>query len=163
MASPALLNSLIALTFIAAALLAIVPVPEWALYYRPEWVALVLVFWVINHPERVGIGVAWLMGILLDALTGSLFGLHALGLALVAYLTLRLRLRLRLYAVFQQASVLLVIIGLQLLLLQWLQILFDLPRGASMIFLAPALSSALLWPFAWMLLGGLVRSLDINR
>ena len=163
MASPALLNSLIALTFIAATLLAIVPVPEWALYFRPEWVAMVLVFWVINQPERVGIGIAWLVGIMLDAMTGSLFGLHALGLALVAYLTLRIRLRLRLYAIFQQASSLLVIIGLQLLLLQWLQILFDMPRGASLIFLAPALTSALFWPLVWTLLGGLVRSLDLNR
>ena len=163
MASPALLNSLIALTFIAAALLAIAPVPEWALYYRPEWVALVLVYWVINQPGRVGVGVAWLVGVMVDALTGSLFGLHALGLALVAYLTLRLRLRLRLYAVFQQASMLLIIIGLQLLLLQWLQILFDLPRGTSLIYLAPAVSSALLWPLARMLLGGLVRSVDLNR
>ena len=163
MASPALLNSLIALTFIAAGLLAIVPVPQWALYYRPEWVALVLVFWVINHPERVGIGVAWLTGIMLDALTGSLFGLHALSLSLVAYLTLRLRLRLRLYSVYQQSSALLVIIGLQLLLLQWLQILFDLPRGASLIYLVPALTSALVWPLAWSLLGGLGRSLDMNR
>lgn len=162
MAGSVLFNSLIFLSFIVAGLLAIVPVPEWAIYYRPEWVALVVVYWVVNNPERVGIGVAWLVGIMVDALTGSLFGLHALGLALVAWLALRLRLRLRLFTVFQQASVVLVIIGLQLLLGQWLQFLFDLPRGTNMMFLTPAVTSALFWPLAWILLGGIVRSLDLN-
>lgn len=162
MAGSALFNSLIVLSFLVAGLLAIVPMPEWAIYYRPEWVSLVLVFWVINSPERVGIGVAWVVGIVVDALTGSLFGLHALGLALVAYLVLRLRLRLRLFSVSQQASVVLVVLGLQLLVSQWLQFLFDLPRGTNMMFLAPAVTSALLWPLAWILLGGAVRSLDLN-
>ena len=162
MAGSLLLNSVIALSFIVAGLLAIVPMPEWAMYYRPEWVALVLVFWVINNPDRVGIGVAWLVGIVVDALTGSLFGLHALGLALVAYLALRLRLRLRLFSVSRQASMVLVIIGLQLLLSQWLQFLFELPRGASMMFLVPAVSSALFWPLAWFLMAGILRSLDLN-
>ena len=155
-------NSLIVSSFIVTGLLAIVPMPQWAMYYRPEWVALVVIYWVINNPERVGIGVAWVVGIIVDALTGSLFGLHALGLALVAYLALRLRLRLRLFSVSRQASVVLVILGLQLLLIQWLQFLFDLPRGTSMMFLAPAITSALLWPLAWVLLGGIVRSLDLN-
>ncbi len=162
MAGSVLFNSLIVLSFIVASLMAIVPLPEWAIYYRPEWVALMVVYWVVNNPERVGIGVAWMVGIMVDALTGSLFGLHALGLALVAWLALRLRLRLRLFGVFQQASVILVIIGLQLLLSQWLQFLFDLPRGTNMMFLAPAVTSALFWPLAWILLGGLVRSLDLN-
>lgn len=162
MAGSALFNSLIVLSFLVAGLLANVPMPEWAMYYRPEWVSLVLVYWVIHSPERVGIGVAWVVGIVVDALTGSLFGLHALGFALVAYLVLRLRLRLRLFSVSQQASVVLVVLGLQLLVSQWLQFLFDLPRGTNMMFLAPAVTSALLWPLAWILLGGAVRTLDIN-
>ena len=162
MAGSVLFNSLIFISFIVAGLLAIVPMPEWAIYFRPEWVALVVVYWVINNPERVGIGVAWMVGIMVDALTGSLFGLHALGLAVVAWLALRLRLRLRLFSVTQQASVVLVIVGLQLLLSQWLQFLFDLPRGPNMMFLAPAVTSALFWPLVWLLVGGTVRSLDLN-
>ena len=160
MAGAVLFNGLIVVSFVVAGVLAIAPLPEWAVQFRPEWVALVVVYWVVNNPERVGIGVAWMAGIMVDALTGSLFGLHALGLALVAWLALRLRLRLRLFTVFQQASVVLVVIGLQLLLSQWLQFLFDLPRGTDMTFLAPAVTSAFFWPLAWMLLGGLVRSLD---
>ncbi len=155
-------NSLIVLSFVVAGLMAIMPLPEWAIYYRPEWVALVVVYWVVNNPERVGIGVAWMVGIMVDALTGSLFGLHALGLALVAWLALRLRLRLRLFTVYQQASLVFVIIGLQLLASQWLQILFDLPHGTSMVFLAPAVTSALFWPLAWILLRGAARSLKLK-
>ena len=157
-----MLNSLIVSSFIVAALLAIIPLPEWAIYYRPEWVALVLVFWIINQPERVGIGVAWVMGVMVDVLTGTLFGLHALGLALVAFLSLRLRLRLRVFSLSRQASVLLVIIGLQLLLGQWLRVLFDLPRGGDLMFLAPAVTSALFWPLVWRVVEGLRRSWELN-
>ncbi len=162
MAGSILFNSLIVLSFIVAGLLAILPLPDWAVWGRPEWVALVLLYWVIHNPERVGIGVAWLIGLFVDALTGSLFGPHALGFALIAYLALRLRLRLRLFSVLQQASVVLIIIGLQLLLNHWLRFLFDLPRATSMMFLVPALSSALLWPLAWVLLGGIIRMLDLE-
>ena len=162
MAGSVLFNSLIVMSFIVAGLLAIVPMPEWAIHYRPEWVALVVVYWAINNPERVGIGIAWMAGIMVDALTGSLYGLHALALALVAWLALRLRLRLRLFSVSRQASVVLVIVGLQLLLSQWLRFLFDLPRGTDMTFLAPAVTSALFWPLVWLVVGGIVRSLDSN-
>ncbi len=162
MAGAVLFNTLILLSFVVATLLAVVPLPEAALYYRPEWLALVLAYWTINHPERVGIGIAWIAGIMVDALTGSLFGLHALGLALVAYLVLRMRLRLRLFTIFQQTAVLLMIIGLMLLLGQCLRLLFDLPREANLMFLLPAATSALFWPATRVLLGGVVRSLDLR-
>ena len=162
MAGSVLFNSVIVVSFIVAGLLAIVPLPEWAVHYRPEWAAIVVFYWVVNNPARVGIGVAWMVGVMVDTLTGSLFGLHALGLALIAYLALRLRLRLRLFGVFQQAGVVLVLVGLQLLLGQWLQFLFDLPRAANMMLLAPAVTSALFWPPARILLGGAVRSLELK-
>ncbi len=155
-------NSLIALSFFVAALFVVAPLPGWAMHFRPDWVALALIFWAIQHPGRVGIGFAWLLGIMVDALTGSLFGLHALGLTVVAYLALRLRLRLRLFGIWQQASVVLVIVGLQLLLEQWLRMLFGLSRQDDMLFLLPAVTSAIFWPLASLTLAKALRVLDLD-
>ena len=75
----------IVLSFFLAYLLAIVPFPEWAMNYRPEWVPMVLIYWVMALPYRVGIGSAWCAGLILDILKGSVLGLNAIGLVIVAY------------------------------------------------------------------------------
>ena len=53
----------IVLSFFLAYLLAIVPFPEWAMNYRPEWVPMVLIYWVMALPYRIGIGSAWCAGL----------------------------------------------------------------------------------------------------
>ena len=85
----------IVLSFFLAYLLAIVPFPEWAMNYRPEWVPMVLIYWVMALPYRVGIGSAWCAGLILDILKGSVLGLNAIGLVIVAYVTSSIHLRFR--------------------------------------------------------------------
>ena len=68
----------IAISVMIALVLTIIPLPEWGEALRPAWVALVVFYWVLALPERFNIGWAWLTGLLLDALTGSLLGAHAL-------------------------------------------------------------------------------------
>ena len=73
-----------------AYLLALVPFPEWAMNYRPEWVPMVLIYWVMALPYRIGIGSAWIVGLVLDILEGSILGLNAMALVIIAYVTLSL-------------------------------------------------------------------------
>ena len=75
--SPSNGHWVIALTLLMALWLAIVPLPVWAQWGRPELVAMVLVYWVIALPERVGIGIAWVVGLLQDIMQGSPLGQHA--------------------------------------------------------------------------------------
>lgn len=93
----------IAATILAALVLTIVPLPQWAEPLRPLWVALAVFYWVIALPERFGVGLAWLVGLLLDALTGTLLGAHALALTLVAFIAMRMHLKLRMFPVWQQS------------------------------------------------------------
>ena len=99
----------ITLSFFLAYLLAIVPFPEWAMDYRPEWVSMVLVYWVMALPYRVGIGSAWFIGLILDILKGSVLGINAMALVIVAYVTLSLHLRFRMFSSLQQAGLVLVL------------------------------------------------------
>ena len=101
----------IVLSFFLAYLLAIVPFPEWAMNYRPEWVPMVLIYWVMALPYRIGIGSAWCAGLILDILKGSVLGLNAIGLVIVAYVTSSIHLRFRMFSSIQQSGLVLVLIG----------------------------------------------------
>jgi rod shape-determining protein MreD len=50
---------IIALSLVIALMLTALPLPEWAVNWRPAWVAMVLIYWCMALPERVGIGVRW--------------------------------------------------------------------------------------------------------
>lgn len=135
----------IAATFALSILFGIVPLPLWAQWGRPVIVAMVLIYWVIALPERIGLGVAWMVGIVQDVVQGTPLGQNAFALAVLAYLSLILYQRMRMYTPVQQAGVIFVLIGLYQLLCHWVQTLSG-TVSPNMWFLMPALVSALLWP-----------------
>jgi rod shape-determining protein MreD len=146
----------ILLTFVAAFVLTVVPLPMWLQWGRPEWVALTLIYWCIALPERVGVGTALIAGIVLDVLEGAALGQHAFALVVVALLSLILYQRLRVYSLWQQATVVFILVGINQLICQWVQNI----EGVSVLprlFLLPAFTSALLWPVALHFLRGLRR------
>ena len=152
---------LIALTVITAVLLSVVPLPVWAQWGRPEWLALVLLYWVIALPHRVGLATAFGCGLLLDLVEGTPLGQNALALVLVAFVGQILYRRLRMFAAWQQAGTVFVLIGLHQLISHWVQA--ALGRGApDLLFLVPALTSALIWPGVLVLLRGLRRRYGVT-
>ncbi len=153
---------LIFLSFFIAYLLAIVPFPDWAMNYRPEWVPMVLIYWVMALPYRVGIGSAWVTGITLDVLEGSVLGLNALGLVIIAYVTLSLHQRMRMFSSLQQAGLLLALLGINLVLSHWLQIVTGQTVASGLMFLMAALTSAIIWPSLFQLMRHIRRSFDVH-
>ena len=149
-------------TFFLAYFLAVVPLPIWAMDYRPEWVPMVLIYWVMALPYRVGVGWAWLIGIILDVLEGSILGLNAMSLVIVAYITLSLHLRLRMFAMYQQAGLVLVLIGLNLLLSHWLKVITGQITSANSMFLMAAIISAIIWPSLFQILRHIRRSFEVR-
>lgn len=137
--------AVIILTFMLAYVLAVMPLPAWLQWGRPEWVALTLIYWCIALPQRVGITAALMLGVGLDVLEGSVLGQNAFALVIVALLSHLLYQRLRVYSLWQQAVVVFILVGINQLICQWVQSI----EGVSVLprlFLLPALSSALLWP-----------------
>lgn len=152
----------ILLTFFIAYLLAIVPFPEWAMSYRPEWVPLVLIYWVMALPYRIGIGSAWVVGLILDILEGSILGLNALSLVALAYITLSLHKRLRMFSTFQQSGLIIALIGLNLMICHWLQLATSQTVSSNLLFLSAAITSAFMWPFLFSILRQLRRSFRVK-
>jgi rod shape-determining protein MreD len=127
---------------------------------RPLWLALILSFWTLTLPHRFGLARAWLVGLAEDVLYGSLLGQNALILTLITFLVMTLHRRLRMFPLWQQGMVLLVVFGLAQLLQLWLYTLSG-NRPPTLLFLLPALISALLWPWVYSILRGLSRRFQV--
>ncbi len=151
----------ILLTFLLAFVLAVLPLPAWLLWARPEFVTLSLIYWCIALPHRVGMLSALLLGIFLDALEGAVLGQNAFALVVVALLSLALYQRLRVYSLAQQCGVVFVLIGINQLICQWVQNLQGL-GAQSLLFLLPAVTSALLWPLVLHYLRQIRRALRVT-
>jgi rod shape-determining protein MreD len=152
---------IIVLTFIAAMMLTMVPVPDWAESLRPEWVTMVLIYWCMALPQRVGVGVGWVAGLLLDVIHGAVLGQYAMALSLVAYLTLTLHQRMRIYPLWQQALVVLLLLLLQQLLVIWIKgFLGQSPD--SLRYWIPSFTSMLLWPWMFLILRDVRRNFRVS-
>jgi rod shape-determining protein MreD len=148
-------------TFLLAVLLSIIPLPEWLLWARPEWLALVLVYWVIALPHRVGIFTGLVLGVFMDVLEGAVLGQNALSLAVLVLLSLILYQRMRVTSLWQQSAMVFLLIGINQFICQWIQNLQGV-AGQSLIFLLPAFTSALLWPVILLILRGLRRHYEVS-
>lgn len=164
-ASPVTSISVILVTLVIGMVLAVVPLPQGIPaeigFIRPDWVALILVYWVIALPHRVGMLSAWVTGVAMDVLLGSLIGQHALSYVIIAYIASNLYQRLRMFSVWQQALVVFALLGLNQLVNFWVESIAGLSDW-SMWYLLPALSGALLWPWTFLLLRGLRRQAGIT-
>ena len=83
--------------------LGLLPLPVWLQPLRPFWLGLVVAFWVIEDPDRCGLGFAFAMGLLADLAFGNLLGEQALRLAILTFILQRFRARLRFFPLSQQA------------------------------------------------------------
>jgi rod shape-determining protein MreD len=94
---------LLPLSVFVALLLGLLPLPEMLQPLRPYWLALVVAYWVIEDPDRVGLGFAFAMGVLADLAFGGLLGEQALRLTVMAFILQRFRAQLRFFPLSQQA------------------------------------------------------------
>jgi len=151
----------IVMSFIAALMLTIVPMPGWTVTLRPEWVVLVLIYWCMALPQRVGVGTAWFIGLILDVLQGALLGQHALSLSIVAFVTLKLHQRVRIFPLWQQALLILLLTALHQLLMLWVKGISGQASQAWDYWL-PSISSMLLWPALFILLRRVRRHFHVT-
>jgi rod shape-determining protein MreD len=131
-------------SLLGALALSVVPLPAAAASFRPDWVALVLIYWAVVTPGRFGMFSAFVMGIALDSLTGALLGQHALALLLVVYLSQRFYLRIRVFPASQLALTVAVLLALYHFVLFWV----DGVAGRSVPMVerwAPVLTGTLIW------------------
>lgn len=151
---------IIVLSFLAALLLTAMPLPDWASNWRPAWVAMVLFYWCMALPNRIGIGVGWTMGLLLDVMQGTLLGQNALGLAIIAYFVIKSHQRIRMFPLIQQAFFISFMVLIYLLLSLWVRGIMGIPPE-SWTYWMPALTSMILWPWFFVILRDIRRRYQV--
>lgn len=150
------------ITIIGAFMLAIMPLPDWAVQFRPDWVTLVLIYWAMALPTKIGVTMAWFTGLLLDVSYGTLMGQHAVGMVLVIYVIHLQHQRLRVASLLQQAIVIFFLLLLKQLLSLWVDGMLGRAPDNWLYFM-PTISSTLLWPWTYLILRDLRRKFTVDK
>jgi rod shape-determining protein MreD len=107
-------------SLVATLALAAVPLPDGVAPFRPDWVAVVLLYWSLMAPRQFSLLTALWMGLALDTLTGALLGQNALALLVIVYLAEKFHLRLRVFPLSQLAITVLILLALYEFILFWI-------------------------------------------
>ena len=138
----------IAMSLLLTLILSVIPLPARLSIFQPQWAPLVIIFWVIALPHRISVGTAWIIGLLLDGLYGSVLGEHALALAVVAYCAEKFYRQIRMFDLIQQALCILLFILIYQALILWIQGMLG-ELGNLRWFWISTLISMLLWPWIY--------------
>lgn len=126
----------------------------------PDFLAVTLVFWNVHQPRRVGIGIAWLMGLLMDVHNASVLGEHALAYSLLSYGAISLHRRVPWFTLMTQALHVLPLFLLAQVVVTVVRMAVGAPF-AGWLWFAQSLTDAALWPIAhWLLLAPQRRPAD---
>lgn len=132
------------LSFLLAFIFHLMPWSGLALWLQPEFMLLVLIYWVLRAPYLCNVGVAWFVGLTIDLATGSLLGQHALVYAFTAFLAVSYQRRLTLFDVWQQAAFVLLLLIIERGLLFVLKI-FNGGENPGWPYFAACISGLVLW------------------
>ena len=148
-----LLNNylVIYMTYFAGLVCAIFPLPSILNAFRPDWMILIIFYWVLALPHRVNIGHAFFLGIIYDLLLGSTLGMHAFLFSLLAYIVITNYQLFRYFTIVQTT----LIVGLFSLFSKVM--LYLMASGLQDIILNKSyfwsvFSSMLIWPWFFLLL-----------
>jgi len=142
------------LTFMIGLMLTIMPLADSIEAFRPDWVAMLVIYWAMQLPRTWSVGTAWIVGIILDVSQGTLLGQHALALCFVAFITVRIHLLMRVFPMPQLTVTVFPILAAYQFLLFWINGVAGVDAPA-ITYWAPVISGTLLWPFVMTLLSGM--------
>ena len=104
------LSLILAMCTLVAGVLSLINLPDWLFYFRPDWLALVVIYWVLAFPERLAVGYGFFNGLFLDLILVKPLGLNALGFILLAYLVSHWTSQIRALSLWQQCVFLIVLL-----------------------------------------------------
>lgn len=149
-------NWFVAASLIVTLILNFLPLQGDILILRPDFLALALAYWNINYPHKMGMSIAFGMGLLMDVGNAGVLGQHALAYSVVIYLTQIFGRRLRLFNPLRQAPQ----IALILLMMQWVIVVVAVLSDALLPdwhYYLSIVTGALLWAPASYLLKFLLK------
>lgn len=136
----------IAITLLIGMVLAILPLPGRTVWLRPYWVLLIIIFWSLTSPRWLGVGIAFLLGLVMDLLTGTILGQQAFLYTLIAFFVLKLQNWMIRMPLLQQTFTVLFLIIIYSIINMFLNV-YILQVPVDKDFWLPVLTSMMIWPW----------------
>jgi rod shape-determining protein MreD len=134
-------------------MLSIMPLPDTVAPFRPDWLALLTIFWAMQLPRTWSVGSAWIVGLILDVSYGTLLGQHALALCVIVSITVRFHLLMRVFPLSQLSATVFALLALYQFLLFWINGVANI-MAPLVTYWAPVVTGTLIWPFLHIFLTG---------
>jgi rod shape-determining protein MreD len=146
------------ITLCAGFILQYFPLVDFMNWFVPEWVLMIFIFWQLQAPKLINFWWVWPIGLLLDVQQGIQLGGSVVGFTIVLYVLQLMYQRLRIFNVAQQAGVIFLLLCCYKLVVYWAMIATgDMHKPLSL--WLPALVSALVWPWLYLLLSNTYQKL----
>lgn len=153
---------LIFLSLTIGVALMLIPLPEAVHFWRPDFATLILMYWWLAHPERVGVVYSFCVGILMDVMYGFLFGQYALGNVLIAWAFIKNYQRIRVLPAWQQALIIFALLLLKYFIVFWINKLRGHDDNPFFTYFTPCITSAIIWPYVFSVLRNARRKAKIR-
>ena len=142
------------ITLVVGLMLTIMPLPDSIQAYRPDWLALLMIFWAMQLPRTWSVGSAWIAGIVLDVSYGTLLGQHALALCFIVFVTVRFHLLMRVFPLSQLTATVFALLSLYQFILFWINGVATV-SSPSVAYWGPVITGTAIWPLVFLFLSGI--------
>jgi rod shape-determining protein MreD len=149
-------------TIIVAFLLTMMPLSDTASQFRPDWVALMVIFWAMSLPRSYSVGAAWIIGLFVDVTQGTLLGQHALALCAITFITVKFHLLMRVFPLLQLSATIFALLALYQFLLFWINGVAGV-NAATVSYWGPVLTGTIVWPVVYTFLTGVRYRVQLGR
>jgi len=141
----------VVISFTIALTLNFIPLQSFALVIRPDFVALIILYWSINQPQQFGMGVAFFLGLMMDVHHAGILGHHALVYCVIVSIASVSRRRIKIFGLVQQTPQVFLILIITQGLFVFIALLNDANMPDWQYFLG-SLSGSILWPITAFIL-----------
>jgi len=141
----------IIITVILAVLLTVIPLPVNVRNVWPDWISLLVIYWVLVLPSHLGVAFGWMNGLLEDIISFTLLGEHAISKALLGTVVAIGHKKMRLFNTLLMMFVVLILESLSIGITSLVNML-ALDTPVDILLWQPALTTALVWPIFSFLL-----------
>lgn len=129
-------------------------------YFSPDWIFLIIMYWIIAVPSMYNFYVIWLIGIITDVAVGTTLGMNALLYVLLTFIVKKLYKSLRYFTVIQQSIIVLILMVMKITFLLWIDAMLNSDIYSTSMYWT-TLTSALVWPIIFFILRHMRRRYNI--
>lgn len=150
------------MTIVVALMLTMMPLPDSMSAFRPDWVALIILFWAMTVPRSYGVGAAFITGIFVDVAQATLLGQYALALVVITYITVKSHLLIRVFPLLQLTATIFALLALYQFLLFWINGVAGV-EAPAVSYWGPVITGTLIWPLLYSFMSSVKNRVQLGN